>query len=300
MSAVTELGYVGLDCSDLEAWQTFATEVVGMEWVEGPERDRAFLRMDAWHHRLVLHRSKADDLAYVGWRTSNEESLHALAERLAAAGFECRTGTDAEAEERRVMGLVKTRTPGGIATEIFWGPQIDAHLPFHPGRRMFGRFRAGDAGLGHIAIREPDGPAAFRFYRLLGLKGNRQYKLTLPNGFVAKPFFMHCNDRQHSLQFDLGPMPKAINHLCIEYTDLNDVGYAHDLIRKRGIDVALDIGKHANDQAVSFYAGNPSKWVWELSWGCRKPPAHDEHYIWDIYGHEVEATGYGLEIKTTL
>lgn len=300
MSTITELGYVGLDVSNLDAWKSFATEVVGMECVGGNEDDRAYLRMDAWHHRIVLHRSERDDLAYVGWRVADEDSLDAIAKRLQEGGYEFRVGTEAEADERRVMGLLKTVSPGGIPTEIFWGPQVDTHLPFHPGRRMFGRFRTGEAGLGHIAVREPDGAAAFRFYRLLGFKGNRQYKVTLPNGIVAKPFFLYCNDRQHSLQFELGPMDTRINHLAIEYADLNDVGYASDIVRKRGIDVALDIGKHSNDQAVSFYAANPSKWLWELSWGCRQAPAQDEHYIWDMYGHEIRTGGYGLDLKTTL
>lgn len=299
MSTVTELGYLGLHVRELSAWHPFATGIAGMEWVDGDE-GLGFLRMDDWHHRIALHTAADDDLAYVGWRVSDAEALQAVAQRLRENGYACEPGSEAEADARHVMGLLKTRSPGGIATEIFWGPQLDVHLPFHPGRRMFGRFRTGAAGLGHIAIREPDAEAAFRFYRLLGFKGNRQYKLRLPNGMVAKPFFMHCNDRQHSLQFDLGPMEKAINHLAIEYTDLNDVGYAADLIRKRGIDVALDIGKHANDQAVSFYAANPSKWLWELSWGCRPAPAQDEYYVWDLYGHRIEASGYGLDLKTTL
>lgn len=300
MSVVTELGYVGLDVSDLDAWKTFATEVAGMEWVDGAGGDRAYLRMDAWHHRIALHKNGNDDLAYLGLRAADELSLEAIAGRLASHGIAYQVATEAEADERHVMGLIRTQSPGGIPIEIFWGPQVDTHLPFHPGRRMFGRFRTGNAGLGHIALREMDGPAAYKFYRLLGFKGNRQYKVEIMPGLVAKPYFLYCNDRQHTLQFELGPMEKRVNHLAIEYTDLNDVGYAQDIVRKRGIDVALDIGKHSNDEAVSFYIANPSKWLWELSWGCRLPPQQDEYYVWDLYGHRVEATGYGLDIKTTL
>lgn len=300
MSAVTELGYVGLAVSDLQAWRRFATEIVGMEWADGPDDRVAYLRMDGWHRRIALHAGENDDLAYLGWRVSDEAALGEIAARLQAQQIDFRWASDHEADERHVMGMVKTRSPGGIETDIFWGPQVDAHQPFHPGRRMYGRFRTGEAGLGHIAVNEPDAEAALLFYRQLGFKGNRQYKLRLPNGIVVKPVFLYCNTRQHSLQFDLGPMPRAVNHLAIEYSDLNDVGYANDLIRKRGIDVALDIGKHANDQAVSFYAANPSKWLWELSWGCRAPPAQDEYYTWDLYGHKPEAGGYGLDMETTL
>ena len=55
MTAVTELGYVGLTITSPADWQRFATEVVGLEWLDEGEGDRFYLRMDYWHHRLVLH-----------------------------------------------------------------------------------------------------------------------------------------------------------------------------------------------------------------------------------------------------
>jgi len=300
MSGVTELGYVGLNITDTEAWRLFATELVGCEWVEGESPGLHHLRLDDWHHRLSLHHGAEDDLAYIGWRMADQQSLEAVTARLEGHGHSCRVCSQDEADERHVMGLVKVNSPGGVATELFWGPQLENHKPFYPGRRMFGHFRTGALGLGHVTIFEPDADAAYGFYRLLGFQGNRQYKVRLPNGIVARPFFMRCNDRQHSLQFDLGPMEKKINHLAIEYADLRDLGLARDIVRQRGIDVPLDLGMHANDHAFSFYAGNPSGWACELAWNGRKAPVQDEYYTWDIFGHERLATGYGLDLDTTL
>lgn len=107
---------------------------------------------------------------------------------------------------------------------------------------------------------------------------------------------MHCNERQHSVAFGLGPMEKRINHLMFEYTELDDVGLAHDIVRARQIDVALQLGKHANDQALTFYCANPSGWLWEFGWGARKAPAQQEYYTRDIFGHGNEAPGYGMDI----
>ena len=299
MSVVTELGYLGLNVGDLPAWKRFATEIAGMEWVDDGESDRCYLRVDSWHHRLTLHKSDEDDLAYVGWRVCDQAALEEVSERLTKNGIAVRSGSVAEADERRVMGLLKLASPGGIPTEIFWGPQVEAHKPFYPGRRMFGKFKTGDYGLGHIALREDDSSAAFRFYRLLGFKGNQQYKLQLPNGMIVRPYFMHCNDRQHTVQFDIGPMRRKINHLAIEYTELDDVGLARDIVRRRKIDIALDVGKHANDRAYSFYAANPSGWLWELAWGSRPAPAQDEYYTWDVFGHATGPGGYGIDFDTT-
>jgi len=50
MSSVTELGYLGLSVTDLDAWRAYASQVAGMEIVDEGEGDRVYLRMDMWHH----------------------------------------------------------------------------------------------------------------------------------------------------------------------------------------------------------------------------------------------------------
>ncbi len=296
MSAVTELGYLGLTVSDIGAWRAYAAEVAGMEVVDEREGDRIYLRMDSWHHRIALHADGNDDLAYVGWRVADPVEFEAIVERLTAAGIDVSVASEAAARERRVLGLAKLVDPGGIPTEIFYGPQVDTHKPFHPGRPMFGKFLTGSGGLGHCILRQDDVEAAAKFYGLLGLRGSEEYHLQLPNGMVAKPYFMHCNDRQHSIAFGLGPMEKRINHMMFEYTELDDLGLAHDIVRARQIDVALQLGKHSNDQALTFYCANPSGWLWEFGWGARKATGQQEYYTRDIFGHGNEATGYGMDI----
>lgn len=296
MSAVTELGYLGLSVSDLDAWRAYATEVAGMECFDDGEGDRLYLRMDLWHHRIVLHGNGNDDLAYMGWRVAGSVEFDEMQGKLQAAGVPFSVASEAEAKERRVLGLLKLTDPGGNPTEIFYGPQVDAHKPFHPGRPMFGRFVTGTQGIGHCILRQDDVAAAARFYGLLGLRGGVEYNLELPNGMVARPYFMHCNERQHSVAFGLGPMEKRINHMMFEYTELDDLGMAHDLVRQRKIDVALQLGKHANDQALTFYCANPSGWLWEFGWGARVSVSQQEYYTRDIFGHGNEASGFGMDI----
>ena len=295
MSNVTELGYLGFGVSDLEKWKEYATEVVGAEWFE--EGDTAYLRFDLWHHRIALHQDGSDDIAYVGWRVSDAESLSAMADKLKAAGIDFKVGTSAEAAQRKVLGLLKLVSPGGIPTEVFWGPQVNAHQPFHPGRPMFGRFKTGEnLGFGHVVLRE-DG-AAESFYKTLGLKGTVEYRVELPGGIVATPVFMYCNDRQHSLAYALGPMPKRCHHMMLEYTEFADMGLAHDVAKKKGIEFTMSIGTHANDGALSFYTASPSGWQVELGCGVQPPPKHQQYYVADVFGHGVgkdgDEGGYGL------
>lgn len=297
MSKVTELGYMGLSVSNLDAWKDYAAGIVGMEIVDEGEGDRLYLRMDKWHHRIALHADGGDDLAYLGWRVPGPVEFDELVEKLTLANVDLRIASDEEAAERRVLGLAKLSDPGGNPTEIFYAPQVDNAKPFHPGRPMFGRFVTGSEGIGHCILRQDDIAAAVRFYQLLGLRGSVEYKLPLPNGMIATPYFMHANDRQHSVAFGLGPMTKRINHLMLEYTDLDDLGQAHDAVRQRKIKVALQLGKHANDEALTFYCANPSGWLWELGWGAKKSGPQQEHYLRDLFGHGNEAEGFGMDIE---
>jgi len=296
MVKVTEVGYMGFNVTDLNAWREFATKCVGLEIEEGDSDDRFYLRMDTHHYRFAIHQSNEDDLAYTGWRVSGREEFEAMQQQLSDAGVEYQVASEEDAEERCVLGLLTLQDPSGNAVEIFYAPQVDVMKPFHPGRPMHGKFLTGDQGVGHLIIRSMDDEAMYQFYSKLGLRGAAEYKLKLPNGMTAKPTFMSCNDRQHSLAFGLGPMEKRINHLMLEYTEFDDLGLAHDTIRQEGIDVAMQLGKHSNDQAYTFYFATPSGWLLELGHGARHTLKDQEYYVGDVFGHRPEAKGYGMDI----
>jgi 2,3-dihydroxybiphenyl 1,2-dioxygenase len=299
MVQVTELGYLGLSVSNPQAWREYAAEVVGLEVLDEGEGDRFYLRMDNWHHRFVLHvgdsTATKDDLEYIGWRVRDSVALEEMEAKLRDNGIAYRVGSPEEAAERRVLGLLKLIEPSGIPTEIFYGPQVDLHLPFHPGRRMHGKFVTGSHGLGHALTFTGDPVANFKFYSVLGLAGSIEYHLQTPAG-VAKPVFMHCNERQHSIAFGNLPSEKRLNHLMLEYAELDDLGAVHDIVRRRGIDVALQLGKHSNDQALTFYSVTPSGWVMELGWGD-KPATQQQYHLQDVFGHGIEASGFGLDVE---
>jgi len=295
MVKVTELGYLGLVVSDAEAWKDYASQCIGMEVMDEGEGDRFYLRLDNWHHRFVVHTGDRDDLAYTGWRVAGEPELHEFETLLSANGIEYRVATIEENEERRVLGHLKLKDPAGVPVEIFYGPRIDAHLPLYPGRRMHGPFRTGSAGLGHVVVASDDIRASYDFYRLLGLTGSVEYHLGSPGG-VLKPVFMHCNERQHSVAFGVPSGDKLLNHLMLEYANIYDLGASHDIIRKRNIPVALQLGIHANDKALTFYSATPSGWLMELGWNGCAPEPQQAYHQFDIFGHGLEAAGIGLDV----
>lgn len=292
MAEVTELGYMGIGVKDLDAWKHYATAIVGMELVDEGEGDRVYLRMDYLHHRIVVHNDGSDDLAYVGFRVAGPEEFQEMQQQLSAAGIKFRVGSEKEAVERHVLEVLKLTDPGGNPIEIFHGPEVQPHKPFHPGRRMHGRFKTGTGGLGHCILRQDDIPAAYRFYRTLGMRGSVEYKLQM-GPHVAVITFMHCNTRDHTVAFGIGPSPRRINHLMIEVDNLNDVGLTEEIVRGAKIPVNIKMGKHSNDHMYSFYFRNPSGWIWEYGWGARDATHQSEYYTRDIFGHEPEDGGFG-------
>ncbi len=292
MVQVTELGYIGFGVKDLDAWKKFAANILALQVVDEGERDRCYLRMDYWHHRIVLHSDPSDDLMYLGFRVAGAEEFREMQSQLNEAGIAFRVGSEAEAAERRVLEIMKLEDPDGNPVEIFHGPYVQFSRPFHPGRGMHGRFKTGDGGMGHCIVREKDPEAAYRFYRALGMRGGVEYKIRFGKQTVM-PIFMHCNERDHTVAFGLAGPGKRFNHLMIEVDNLDDVGLTYDLVRRERIPVNITPGKHSNDHMFSFYFQTPSGWMLEYGWGARGATYQSEYYSEDFYGHAPESGGFG-------
>jgi len=233
----------------------------------------------------------SDDLAYLGFRVAGADEFAAMQAQLTAVGVSFRVGSPEEAEERRVLELMKLSDPDGNPIEIFHGPLVRFDKPFHPGRGMHGRFVTGAGGLGHCIIRQRDPAAGVRFYQALGMRGGVEYKFGA-GGRTLQLYFMHCNVRDHSVAWGIGAPDKRLNHVMLEVDNLDDVGLTHDLVRKAKIPVHVQLGKHSNDHMYSFYFRSPSGWMIEYGFGARPATHQSEYYNGDIYGHKPEDGGF--------
>jgi 3,4-dihydroxy-9,10-secoandrosta-1,3,5(10)-triene-9,17-dione 4,5-dioxygenase len=261
MSGIGSLGYLRIEAADTGAWREFGTKLLGMVEGRGPEPGAVYLRMDDFPARLVIVPGETDRLAVSGWEVAGEAELAAIAQSLDRAGVPAKAGTPEELALRRVAGLLRFDDPSGYTLEVFWGAALDSRPAFSP---YGNRFVTGDMGMGHVVIPAADDEAAMAFYT--GVLGFRlRDSMGLPPELFGRPAggppammrFLGCNRRHHSLA--LAPMTSqaGIIHLMIEVATLDDVGRAMDRCARRGGRISASLGRHANDQMVSFYVQTP-------------------------------------------
>ena len=268
MGTAAELGYLGLEVSDLGAWRRFARDVLGLT-IGAPRPDGALpLRMDGHAHRFLLHEGPADDVAYVGWELGDRAALDAVAGRLDRAGVGVRFGMAAEIAARGVQDLLWFEDPNGIRVELAHGP-VMASEPFASDRMRSG-FRTDGQGMGHVLVNARDSAETERFYReVLGFTLS-DYVDTEVMGHPLHAVFLHVNPRHHSLAFAELPLPKRLHHVMLEVNSIDDVGAAFDRCQDLGVPLQRTLGRHQNDRMVSFYGYTPSGFCFEVGWGGRQ------------------------------
>lgn len=283
MKRVTQLGYLGIDVSDLPGWERFATDVLGLASNGTGEQGTLYLRMDEYHHRLALHRGGRDDIAYAGWETQDEASLRAIAERLSSQGVRVTWGSAAEARARRVIGLIKLQDPSGVAIEVYYGPLVEAERPFRSPRAI-GGFEAGNLGLGHIVLSVDDYAASLRFYRDgLGLLISDFIELEMGAAGKTTVAFFHCGPRHHSIAIAQFPAAKRLHHFMLQLRNADDVGATYDLCQDRCVPITSGLGRHTNDHMLSFYVQTPSGFQVEYGYGGR---VIDDD-VWEVQLHHA-------------
>lgn len=291
MTSVTQLGYLGLSVSNVDEWERFAAQVLGLQPNGRDDDGSLFLRMDEYHHRFSVHPNGNDDLAYIGWEVADEHALQAIAEQLKAAGTEVTPGTTAEAEARRVVGLVKFADPSGIASEVFYGPLVTFDRPFQSPRPISG-FKTGEQGLGHFVVSVNDLEQSIQFYRdVLGMRISDFVKISPAPDVTMQVAFFHCNPRHHSLAFWAMPeSPKRLHHFMLQARSLDDVGSTYYLCQDQEVPITMNLGRHTNDHMTSFYLQTPSGFAVEYGWGAREVDDAtwqvQLHTAGSIWGHQ--------------
>jgi 2,3-dihydroxybiphenyl 1,2-dioxygenase len=289
---VTSLGYLGLGVKNPDAWEKFATQILGLQSSGVADDGRLLLRMDEYAYRFALHRDDADDIAYAGWEVADAAGLRDVTERMRAIGIEAKAASSEEAAARRVTEMVRFTDPNGIACEVFCGPSVQFENPFQSPRTI-GGFVTGEQGVGHIVVAVPDMQKSLRFY-CEGLGFRISDTIDMKFGPMSVTMvFLHCNARHHTLALVPVPAPKRLHHFMLQLRSIDDVGATMYLVQDKGIELTATLGRHTNDHMLSFYMRTPSGFEIEYGWGGREVDDAtwhvQKHHAPSIWGHRRAA-----------
>lgn len=263
-TGIGSLGYLGLSVKDPDAFAAYATGVLGLMPAEAPGR----YRVDDLAWRIAVETGDADDLAYVGFEVAGPAELETVRQRLAEGGVAVGNGDPGLTAQRQVLGLLTCQDPDGLAVEIFYGPTLRTETPFASPAGVAG-FVTGDQGLGHIVLSTKDMAAARRFYQdLLGFRLSDIIRMQPTPQFGFDMEFFHCNPRHHTLALMPVPLPKRLHHFMVQVPTLDAVGFALERATAAGTTITASLGRHTNDQMVSFYSRTPAGFEVEFGHGA--------------------------------
>lgn len=287
---IKNLGYVILEMQDPKGWADFAVNVLGFG-IGDVEGDTYYLRMDNSAYRYMIRKGDVDRFVSAGYQV---DDLDAVAAQLEADGVSVTRGNEADAEARKVSNFISFSDPSGNVAECFDNMMAD-NRAFTPGHGIT-EFNTGEMGLGHLVLPAPESDATIAFYEKLGFGCSDD--LTLPAFAEGLPdqriYFMHAdNPRHHTLGLYNFPNPTGVVHVMVEVNTIDEVGMCMDRVKAAGLHIFASLGRHANDEMVSFYFFAPGGIGIEVGYEGKQIKDWSQFTptkstTGDIWGHEYD------------
>jgi 3,4-dihydroxy-9,10-secoandrosta-1,3,5(10)-triene-9,17-dione 4,5-dioxygenase len=272
---VRSLGYVVIESTDPQKWLEFGRDILGLMVAPGmPDDGSVYLKVDERPFRFAIVKSDRDRLQYCGWELRDQADFNDAKQRLETAGVRYQALSAEETQLRQVQEAIRLSDPSGNQLELYWGGALDfAKFVSPQGVSGFETGFNGDMGFGHAVLPAPNLEETSAFYRdLLGF-GDSDYMHFHFNPDPADPGqglrFLHVNNpRHHSLAlYQDDNCPAGCVHLMLEVLNVDEVGYCLDRVQAAEIPVVSTLGRHTNDQMLSFYMATPGGFAMEFGTG---------------------------------
>ncbi len=292
---VANLGYVRLQMQDPAGWAKFAKNILGFGAAKSRDRKGTkYLRMDKAPFRYMIEKGEADGFVAAGYEMSSKKAFEDQIKVFEKAKVDLTRGDERESKRRAVKGFASCVDPSGNIVEIYYGR--DKQEPFTPGQGIK-EFKTGKMGLGHAVLPAPENKATINFYRKVmgfGVSDDLSLPAFAPGMPKQRIYFMHAdNPRHHTLGLYNFPNPSGVIHLMAEVGGMDEVGYCMDRVKAAGLHIFASLGRHSNDEMVSFYFFAPGGIGFEVGydgkqvkdWSKYKPTKTTSG---DHWGHEYD------------
>lgn len=277
---IQSLAYFGFETPAADQWVKFGPEILGLG-VVAADGDAVKLQSDDVHHRYTFTRGPIDRVAWLGWDVGDEASLNEIEQALGRVGITATQATEDEIADRCVIQMKHFIDPMGFRNELAYG-FLRPLEPFRPDSI----FLTGEQGVGHAFLLVPDQKVAVSF--LMQTLGMHQSDIVRGHGLDAS--FFNCNPRHHTLGTMAVPGMRGIHHFMLQVNSLDDVGRAYDRCLDHGVPIVLSLGRHTNDQMMSFYLQTPSTFQIEIGWGAIEVSGDESMVLYDApsrWGHRL-------------
>jgi len=263
---ITEYGYVIIGATDIEKWRAYGTDVLGMQAIDGPD-GALYLKMDERDFRLAIQKSDKDCLFTSGWGVDDEAAFDAAKKAIEKSGMKVTAGTADEIKLRKVQNMFSFEDPNGQRHEVYWGPIASFSKFVSP---LGVNFVTQNLGFGHAVLPTAKLKKTVAFWTdVMGFGTSDILHVTMdPSAPPIGINFMHCaNGRQHSVAFAEMPAPSGCVHIMVEVDSIDEVGRALDRVEQHGVPLGATLGRHVNDDMISFYMITPGGFMLEYGTG---------------------------------
>lgn len=264
----SSLGYLTFSATKPSSWRSFGTDVLGAMDVSPADADIR-LKVDEHPFRIRVETGDTDQLTAMGWELGSQAEYEALFSQLMGKGVDVARGDQAGAKKRCVTEYFTATDPAGNPLEFYF-ERTGCGEAFNSPLGVSG-FVTDDMGLGHVVVPAPDKMEETQaFYKeVLGFGDSDD--LTISPPFEGAPkmrvLFMHAdNPRHHSLALFNQPVPTGVVHMMLEMENIDEVGQCLDRVQARSMKLMATLGRHCNDNMLSFYVIGPGGVAIEI--GC--------------------------------
>jgi len=245
MPKTFQLGYVGMNVSDVERAADYYLETMGTTEVDRDADGTRYLSIGYDHHDIILRPAQEKSLLNVGFQLYPDTDMDALVKEANDFGVKAQRKSDSLPG---VKDLVEIEGPGGVTFHLY--EKIEASVP---GFKTSG---IAPVKLGHLAYITPEGEKLVAFYRdFLGF-----WETDWVGPLMT---FMTCNADHHCVNVVNAPITK-IHHVAFQLRDNADHMRACDLLLHSGIKTEWGPARHTAGHNIAGYHFDPERTLIEL------------------------------------